>query len=64
MMMGKYNKMNRTNPITPVVVIPALHYCQISRMHTLRRNRAYLSGRVFFSRKKDGKIELRMMTKA
>jgi hypothetical protein len=63
MMMGKYNRMNKTNPISPVVVIPALNQGQSWLMHAWR-SVTHLSGRVFFSRKNDGKIELRIMTKA
>lgn len=62
-MMGKYRSMNKTNPIKLGVVIPALFKisCSLVLKDSVGTD---LAGRVLRIRKNDGKIELRMITKA
>ena len=63
-MIGKYMMMKRTNPIRPGVTIPALRSVRFIFAVLVFVESAYLSGRVFFIRKKVGNMDFRMMTKA
>jgi hypothetical protein len=62
-MIGKYNKMNSTNPINPGVVIPAL-YRSVKLVYWLIVGVTYLSGSVLRICKKLGLSEFRIITKA
>ena len=63
-MIGKYNKMNSTNPINPGVVIPAL-YGSVKLLNKLIIiGVTYLSGSVLRMCKKLELREFKMITKA